>query len=316
MQNELARPPAPAVPRRRGAWARFWSLWNEKSGYLFVFPSFIHLAVFLLIPLAFSLYLSFTDWNGPSFQNAPFVGLENYQFMAGDYRFWNALRNSAYYTLLAVPLGMLFSLALALIMNMKLPGTAFFRTLFFMPVVSSWVAVSVIWITLLDPQAGVLNYLLSLVGLPSVNWLSSPNTAMLSIVLVATWKGAGFSMVIWLAGLQGVPRELYEAAAIDGAGPWQQLRWITIPMLAPTTFFLLITGVIGSFQVFSPVYVMTKGGPLDSTDVVVFRIFQRAFQEFKMGYASAQAWVLFAIIFALTLVQVWYMRRNVERTFN
>lgn len=305
----------PRLPGHKKGWARFWSLWNEKIGYLFVLPSFLHLAVFLLIPLGFSLYLSFHDWNGPSFHNAPYIGLENYKFMLGDFRFWNALRNSAYYTLLAVPLGMIFSLLLAVVMNLKLRGSYFFRTLFFMPVISSWVAVSVIWITLLDPNAGVLNYGLSLVGLPAVNWLGDPRWAMIAIVIVATWKGAGFSMVIWLAGLQGVPKELYEAASIDGAGGWAQFRYITLPMLAPTTFFLLVTGIIGSFQVFSPVYVMTKGGPLDSTDVVVFRIYQRAFTEFKMGYASAQAWVLFAIIFILTLLQLWYMRRNVERAY-
>jgi multiple sugar transport system permease protein len=305
----------PGSARRTSAWTRFWGRWNERHGYLFVLPSLVHLLIFLVVPLVFSLWLSFHDWKGPSFQNAPFIGAENYQFMLGDTRFWNALRNSAYYTLLAVPIGMVVSLALAVLMNLKLRGSAFFRTLFFMPVVSSWVAVSVVWITLLDPNAGVINYLLSLVGLPGVNWLGDPNTAMLAIVLVATWKGAGFSMVIWLAGLQAVPKELHEAAAIDGAGAWQSFRFITLPLLAPTTFFLLITGVIGSFQVFSPVYVMTKGGPLDSTDVVVFRIFQRAFQEFKMGYASAQAWVLFAIIFALTLLQLWYMRRQTERTY-
>jgi len=316
MQNKLSGSAVPAQATRKGPWRKFWSLWNEKTGYLFVLPSFAHLILFLLIPLGFSLYLSFHDWNSPSFAGAPFIGLENYEFMMGDLRFWNALKNSALYTLMGVPLGMLFSLALALVMNMGLKGSYFFRTLFFLPVVSSWVAVSVIWITLLDPNAGIVNYVLSLVGITGPNWLGDPAWAMFSIVLVATWKGAGFSMVIWLAGLQGIPKDLYEAAAIDGAGPWQQLRYVTVPMLAPTTFFLLITGVIGSFQVFSPVYVMTKGGPLDSTDVVVFRIFQRAFEEFKMGYASAQAWVLFAIIFVLTLAQLWYMRRNVEKTFS
>ncbi|HEX2864650.1 MAG TPA: sugar ABC transporter permease [Deinococcales bacterium] len=309
---------ATTVPKswpRKSLWARFWGLWNEKIGYLFILPSFAHLTLFLLVPLAFSLYLSFHDWNGPSFQNAPYIGLDNYNFMLGDFRFWNALKNSAYYTVLAVPLGMIVSLGMAVVMNLKLRGSYFFRTLFFMPVISSWVAVSVVWITLLDPNAGVLNYILSLVGLPGVNWLGDPRWAMIAIVIVATWKGAGFSMVIWLAGLQGVPRELYEAASIDGAGAWAQFRFITVPMLAPTTFFLLITGIIGSFQVFSPVYVMTKGGPLGATDVVVFRIYQRAFTEFKMGYASAQAWVLFAIIFVLTLLQLWYMRRNVNQAY-
>lgn len=184
-----------------------------------------------------------------------------------------------------------------------------------MPVISSWVAVSVIWITLLDPSVGIINYVLKLIGLPSVNWLGDPRSAMPSLVMITIWKSAGFNMVIWLAGLQAVPRELQEAAAIDGASSLQVFRYVTLPLLAPTTFFLAITGVIGSFQVFSPVYVITKGGPLDSTDVVVFRIFQRAFAEFKMGYASAQAWILFVVIFVLTLIQFWYMRRRMEQTF-
>lgn len=309
---------SPRMSARRpqpGLWQQFWSRSNERIGYLFILPSLLHLTFFLVVPMLFSLYLSFHDWNGPKFQNAPFIGLDNYAFLVGDKRFWNAMRNTAYYTALSVPLGMAVSLLIALVMNQKLRGIYFFRTLFFMPVISSWVAVSVIWITLLDPQVGVVNYLLKLAGLPAVNWLGDPRWAMPSIVLIAVWKGAGFNMVIWLAGLQAIPNELHEAAAIDGASRVQGFWHVTLPLLAPTTFFLAITGVIGSFQVFSPVYVITKGGPLDSTDVVVFRIFQRAFAEFKMGYASSQAWVLFLIIFTATLLQFWYMRRRGERLF-
>jgi multiple sugar transport system permease protein len=289
---------------------RWRSRFNEKVGYLFLLPSFLLLVVFMLIPLLFSLYLSFTDWNSPAIKSVPFIGLANYAFMIGDLRFWNALKNTAYYTVLYVPLGMIASLVLALILNGSIKGTAVFRSLFFMPVISSWVAVSVIWITLLDPTAGILNFVLQFVGLPGVNWLSDPKTAMIAIVIIAVWKNAGFSMVIWLAGLKAIPRTLYEAALIDGASRWRSFWSVTLPLLAPTTFFLTITGIIGSFQVFSPIYVITKGGPLNSTDVVVFRIYQRAFQEFKMGYASALSWLLFAIIFALTLVQFVTNRRR------
>jgi len=179
-------------------------------------------------------------------------------------------------------------------------------------VISSWVAVSVIWITLLDPQAGLVNYALQSLGLPTVNWLGDPASAMPSLVLITIWKGAGFNMVIWLAGLQAIPQEMYEAAAIDGANSWQSFWRITLPLLKPTTFFLAITGVIGSFQVFSSVYVITGGGPRGATDVAVHRIYLRAFESFDMGYASALAWVLFAVIFAFTLLQVWYMRRREE----
>ncbi|MGE5221596.1 MAG: carbohydrate ABC transporter permease [Omnitrophica WOR_2 bacterium] len=304
------------IIRRKSFWKRFTGRSNEKAGYLFILPSFIHLLVFLVFPLLFSFYLSFRAWNGPSFQNAPFIGLENYRFMLGDDRFWHAMLNSAYYTVLSVPLGMAISLIVALVMNQALRGINIFRTLFFMPVISSWVAVSIIWITLLDPNVGIVNYVLSLVRLPPVNWLGDPVSAMPSLVIISIWKSLGFDMVIWLAGLKAVPRELYEVAAIDGATSWDAFWNITLPLLAPTTIFLSITGVIGSFQVFSPVYVITKGGPLNSTDVVVYRIFQRAFAEFKMGYASAEAWVLFLVIFFITVIQFIYnRRRGLEQMF-
>ncbi|MCA9905428.1 MAG: sugar ABC transporter permease, partial [Anaerolineae bacterium] len=209
-------------------------------------------------------------------------------------------------------LGMAFSLAIALVMNQKLRGVYLFRTLFFMPVVSSWVAVSIIWLTLLDPNVGIVNYVLSWFGLPAINWLGDPRSAMPAIVLIAIWKSAGFNMVIWLAGLQAIPKELYEAAAIDGANRWQTFWRLTLPLLAPTSFFLAVTGVIGSFQVFTPVYVLTRGGPLDSTNTAVYHIYRRAFQEFDFGYASAQSWVLFAVIFIATLIQLIYVRRRRE----
>jgi multiple sugar transport system permease protein len=167
---------------------------------------------------------------------------------------------------------------------------------------------------LLDPNVGVLNWLLGLVGLPPINWLGDPAWAMPALVIITIWKSLGFTMVIWLAGMQAIPKELYDAAKVDGANSIQSFRHLTVPMLAPTTAFLLITGVIGSFQVFTPIYVMTKGGPLDSTDVAVYRIFERAFDELKMGYASAMAWVLFLVIFVLTALQFWFIRRR--GTFN
>lgn len=302
---ELAR-------RRKSFRQRFTSRSNERVGYLFILPSFIHLFVFLFIPILFSLYLSFRDWNGPNLQNAPFIGLENYRFLMDDWSFWNAMRNTAYYTLVSVPLGMAASLLVAVVMNQKLKGVNIFRTLFFMPVISSWVAVSIIWITLLDPQVGILNYVLGLVGIDPINWLGDARWAMPALIIIAIWKGLGFSMVIWLAGLQAIPTELQEAAAIDGAGPVRSFFQVTLPLLAPTTFFLLITGVIGSFQVFAPMFVITQGGPLDSTNVVVYEIYNRAFRDFRMGYASAQSWVLFAIIMAATLIQLFYMRRRGE----
>ncbi len=306
---------ARALLRRPNLWRRFWNRWNQREGYLFVFPSFAHLLLFFLIPLGFSLWLSFHDWRGLITRGIPFVGFENYRFMLGDRRWWNAVGNTVYYTFVSVPLGMAVSLVIALVMNLRIRGVYLFRALFFVPVITSWVAVSVVWLWLLDGNIGLLNYALGLVGIDGPNWLENPRTAMLALILIATWKGAGFQMIIWLAGLQGIPNVLYEAALVDGANRWQRFWNITLPMLAPTTFFLLITGVIGSFQVFTPVFVMTKGGPLGSTDVAVYRIYERAFVNFDFGYASALAWVLFAFIFVATLIQLWYMRRNLGKTY-
>jgi len=304
-----------SAPRRAGIWKRFWGRWNQREGYVFILPSLLHLALFFLIPLAFSLWLSFHDWRGLNTRNPPFVGLENYQFMIGDRRWWSALVNTLYFTFVSVPVGMAVSLAIALLMNLRIPGVYLFRAIFFIPVITSWVAVSVVWLWVLDGNIGLLNYGLSLIGLDGPDWLTNPRTAMLALILIATWKGAGFQMIIWLAGLQGIPREMYEAATVDGASGLQRFRFITLPLLAPTTFFLLITGVIGSFQVFTPVFVLTQGGPLGSTDVAVYRIYQRAFVNFDFGYASALAWVLFAFIFLATLIQLAYMRRNLGRIY-
>ena len=297
------RGPRPGWRRRRS---------GERSGYLFILPASAHLFLFALVPIGFSLYLSFHEWTSPSFIHAPFVGLQNYQTLLHDGPFWAAMKNTAVYTVLSVPLGMTVSLAMAIVVNQKLRGSRVFRAIFFMPVITSWVAVSVIWITLLSPDAGLVNYFFKVLHLPAQHWLDDPQWAMLAIVVITIWKGAGFSMVIWLAGLQGVPQELLEAAAIDGAGKWRSFWHVTLPLLAPTTFFLVVTGVIGGFQVFTPMYVITQGGPFGATDVAVYHIYQRAFQEFSMGYASAQAWVLFAVIFLATLVQLWFVRRRGE----
>ncbi len=305
----------PITRSQKSLWTRFWGPWNQREGYTFILPSFIHLALFFLIPLGFSLWLSFHDWRGLNISNPPFIGLDNYAFMLGDRRWWNAVVNTFYYTFVSVPIGMAVSLGIALLMNLKIPGVYLFRAIFFIPVITSWVAVSVVWLWLLDGNLGLLNYGLSLVGIDGPDWLANPRTAMLALIIIATWKGAGFQMIIWLAGLQGVPRETYEAAIVDGATRLQRFWYVTLPLLAPTTFFLLITGVIGSFQVFTPVFVLTKGGPLGSTDVAVFRIYERAFVNFDFGYASALAWVLFAFIFIATLIQLAYMRRNLGRTY-
>lgn len=271
------------------------------KGYSFLIPSFLILLVSVFAPLLFSFYLSFHQWNVVSAAK-PFVGLENFQALLQDRQFRNALKNTAIYSL-HVPLGMAISLSVALLMNRRLRGVNFLRTLFFLPSVSSFVAIALVWQWMYHPQFGLANYLLNLFGLPSLNWLRDPSTALLSLMLMSIWMGLGYQMVIFLTGLQGISHELYEAARTDGANAWQRFWKITLPLLWPTTFFILVTSTIGSFQVFSAIYVMTEGGPLHSTDVVVYHIYQNAWEYLKMGYASAMSWVLFLIIMLATWVQ-------------
>ena len=271
------------------------------EGYFFLAPSLLHLIVFIAVPLIFSLYLSLHQWNVIS-PSKPFVGFGNFRALFHDALFWKAMKNTAVYTL-QVPIGMAAALFVAILMNQRLRGIHFFRTIFFLPSVSSFVAVALVWQWLYQPQYGLVNFLLKQIGFGPVPWLSSPKTALLSIMIMTIWMGIGYQMVIFLAGLQGIPDYLYEAALMDGASPWQRFRSITLPLLKPTTFFVLITSVIGSFQVFTSVYVMTQGGPNHATDVVVYHIYQNAWEYLRMGYASAMSWVLFLVILIVTLVQ-------------
>jgi len=280
------------------------------QGYGFLMPSFLLLLVFIFTPLFFSLYLSFHQWNVVS-ADKPFVGFENFQTLLYDRQFWNALKNTAVYSL-HVPAGMAVSLLVALMMNQKIRGVNFLRTLFFLPSVSSFVAIALVWQWMYHPQFGLANYLLSLLGLPTLSWLRDPATALISIMLMSIWMSLGYQMVIFLAGLQGIPQELYEAARTDGANAWQRFWKITLPLLMPTTFFILVTSLIGSFQVFASIYVMTEGGPLHSTDVVVYHIYQNAWEYLKMGYASAMAWVLFIIVMIATWLQFKLIGKNVD----
>jgi multiple sugar transport system permease protein len=271
------------------------------QGYAFLLPSFLLLIIFVVVPLFFSLFLSFHQWNIISPQK-PFVGLANFRHLLHDGLFWKAMKNTAIFTL-QVPAGMAVALFVAILVNQRLKGIHIFRTIFFLPSVSSFVAVALVWQWLYQPQYGLVNFILRQIGLGPVPWLSSPKTALLSIMLMTIWMGIGYQMVIFLAGLQGIPSDLYEAATMDGASSWQRFRSITLPLLKPTTFFVLITSVIGSFQVFTSVYVMTQGGPNHATDVVVYHIYQNAWEYLRMGYASAMSWILFVVILIATALQ-------------
>lgn len=280
------------------------------KGFLFLLPSAAHLIVFLLTPIAFALYLSVHDWEVIVPQKT-FVGLKNFGEMFGDDLFWNALKNTLVYSL-NVPLCMVLALAVAVMLHQKLRGVNLLRTLYFLPSVSSFVAIALVWRLLYEPNFGMANYILQTLGLPQSQWLNAPSTAMLALIIMSVWLGLGYQMVIFLAGLQGIPEMLYEAATIDGASAWQRFRNITLPQLRPTTFFVLVTSLIGSFQVFTTVFMMTGGGPARSTDVVVFHIYQAAWDNLRMGYASAMSMALFVIIMLATWVQFKLMRQTVE----
>jgi multiple sugar transport system permease protein len=285
---------------------------NNWRGYLFVAPATLYLVLFSFVPMVVAAYLSLYRW--PLLNpDREFVGLGNYVEALRDPFFRGAFVNTLLYAAMSVPLGMLSSLAVAVLVSQKLRGMAFFRTLYYVPAVSSGVAISMVWIWVFMPQDGLINYCLRLVGgAGDVDFLGDPHLVMPALVLMSMWIGLGPRMVIFLAGIQGIPQSLYESAQIDGAGAWQRFWHITLPMLVPTTFFVLVTSTIGAFQLFTPVYVMTKGGPRRATDVVVYHIFKEAWHKFHIGSASAQSYVLLAVILVISLIQFRLMRRQLQ----
>lgn len=259
-------------------------------------------------PILVSFIASFTQWDIVS--PPQWVGAGNYKEIVSSDLFWQVLRNTFYYVALAVPLTIILSLFLAIAVNRKLKGIGLFRTVYFLPVVTSMVAVAIVWGWLYNPEYGLINYVLrSWFGVQGPAWLRDPNWAMPAMIIVGVWKALGYNMMIFLAGLQSVPDEYYEAARLDGANTRQRFFSITLPMLTPTIFFVLVVTLIGSFQVFEQTYILTRGGPANATLTISYFIFQNAFQFFRMGYASALAYVLFAIVFVLTLIQLRYQKK-------
>ncbi len=269
--------------------------------YLCISPWLAGVLIFVLGPMLASFGLSFTRWDLLS--SPEFVGLRNYERMLGDPLFWQALKVTAIYTLLYIPTELVGGLSLALLMNQRVPGIAIFRTIFYLPSVLSGVAFVVVWMWIFHPEAGLLNVALAQIGISGPRWLTNPQTALIALWMMSLW-GLGRAAVIYLAGLKSVPKELHEAAIIDGASTWQTFRYVTIPLLTPTIFFNLILSLIGTFQTFTSAFVATNGGPLDSTLFFVLYLYRQAFERFSMGYAAALAWVLFLIILALTLLVV------------
>jgi multiple sugar transport system permease protein len=282
------------------------------AGWALIAPALLHLSVFALWPIAFVVYMSFFKWPLLGDRHT-FTGLGNFRILLSDAAFFHALGNSALFTVCTVPVSLVLALALAALLAQPLRARSLLRTLYFLPVITSSVAVAMVFSWVYHPEFGLLNYGLSLIGIHGPDWLGDPRTALSALMLMSVWKGLGYNMVIYLAGLSAIPQELYEVCALEGAGAWHRFWHVTVPLLKPTTVFLAVTGVIGSFQVFTAVYTMTKGGPLRSTDVVVYHIFRSAFERFHLGYASAQALVLFAVILAVTLLQVRLLRKEVAQ---
>ena len=280
---------------------------EELQFYLFISPWLLGFIFFTGGPIIASMMLSFTDW---SMLNRPdFIGLANYTSMlTGDPYFRRSLVNTIYYTGVGIPLGMTLAFLVALLLNQQLRGITLFRTFFYLPSLVTGVAVAVLWSWLLNPQFGLINHALSLFGIEGPEWLFNTKTAMPAMIVMSLW-GIGATMLIYLAGLQGIPEHLYEAAEIDGANALQKFWAVTIPLMTPVIFFNMIVGVIASFQVFTQFYVMTNGGPANATLVYVLYLYRNAFEYFKMGYASALAWVLFFIILVLTAAQFGLARR-------
>jgi len=307
-----------AVATRKAGWSR--QRRREVAwAYTFLTPAFFFLIVLLLFPILFAFWISTHDWSLIP-RHYPFIGLGNYKEAFQDPLTLKSIKNTFIYTIGVVPVGMIISLILALTMNLEgLPLRTLFRTTYFIPVITSWVAVSFVWAWMFEPRWGLVNTFLGWFGIRGIKWLASPRWALPAIVIVAVWKGLGYNMVIFLAGLQTIPRELLEAAKIDGANRWQGFWRVTFPLLNPTIVFLTVTAVIGSLQVFTPVVIMTTtygggeaGGPINSTRVMVYHIYSAAFRANRLGYGAALAFILFAIILLVTIVQLRLTQREFE----
>jgi multiple sugar transport system permease protein len=277
-------------------------------GYIFIAPFILGFLIWFITPTLYSAWLSMTEWN--LITPAKFVGLQNYAHMFEDELLGTALRVTVLYTVVSVPLGLILGFALALLMNTKVRGIRAFRTIFYLPSIVPAVANAVLWAWIFNTEYGLLNVGLRAMGIPKVAWLLDTRAAMPAVILMGLW-GVGGGMVIYLAGLQGIPEVYYEAAEIDGAGRWQQLTNITIPLMSPVLFFNLIIGIIGSFQVFTVGYLLTDGGPQNSTLFFVLYLYRVGFRYLEMGYAASLGWLLFFIILLLTLFVFKYIGKNV-----
>ncbi|MGW4996475.1 carbohydrate ABC transporter permease [Streptomyces hydrogenans] len=293
-------PPAAPAPRRRAATPTGPGRRRRRAGLLMVAPALLHAALWIGLPVVASVALAFTSYD---VLTAPrFVGLDNFRDMLEDDVFRKAVVNTLVYTFFTVPVGMALGLLAALALNTGLRARGVFRTAVFLPQVTATVAIALVWLWIYNPRSGLLNIFLGVFGIEGPAWLSSMTWAMPSVVLVGIWQGIGMKMLIYLAALQSLPRELYEAASVDGATRVRQFFSLTLPLLKPATFFVLITSMISAFQSFDQIYILTDGGPANSTTMMTYEIYKSAFREFRVGYASAQSLVLFLLLMGFTLV--------------
>lgn len=287
---------------------------EARAALLFLSPALVLLTVFFFVPVVAGFALSLTDFDLYTIgdpHNVRIVGLQNYKALLSSAIFWTAFGNTLYFALVGGPLTVAVSLGAALLVNAKVTRyKALFRTIYFAPVVTTLVAVSIVFKYIYHPRFGMLNRFLDTIGLPQPDWLGNPKLAMFAIIVLAVWKGFGYTMIIFIAGLQQIPEELYEAARLDGAGAWRQFRHVTLPMLAPTFVFVGIVVAIGQLQIFAEPYVMTRGGPLNKTVTMVMLMYEQGFKFWEMGYAAAVAFVLFLVIGTATLVQMKLQRER------
>lgn len=296
---------APAPRRRRtSAEAR-----RARTAWLFLSPAIIILVAFTLYPMVQAVYLSFTEYN--LIRAAEWIGLDNYVELLQDGAFWNAFGNTVLYALVVTPVTVILALVFAIMLNQRFAGRAFSRTAIFLPFIVSLGIIAIAWAFLLDPNIGLLSYWLSFIGIvPEQGWLSDPRYAMAAVMIVGVWKNVGFYMVIYLAGLQSIPVDMYEAARLDGAGAWQRFRSITLPLLSNQTLLVSVLALIATLQAFDQIYVMTHGGPFFRTETLVMLIYREGFQDLRFGYASAISFVLLIFVFLLSMIQFGYLRRK------
>jgi multiple sugar transport system permease protein len=294
--------------RRPSPWRRFVAS-EHVAGWAFVMPALVLIAVFALIPIGWSLLLSLQKNN--LLAPAQYIGLANYRALAKDPVFRSAIGHTLVYTVIFVPVSVIGALGLAVALNRRIRGIRLYRLAVFVPLVTSTVATGIVFLWLLDPTFGLVNYILHAVGLPQQQFLQDPNEALYCIVAMTVWGWLGFDVIVFLAALQGIPADLLEASEIDGASRWRTFRSVVVPLLGPATLFLVIWSTINALQLFDEIYVTTRGGPLGSTTVIVYYLYQQAFQFFNGGYGAAIAYVLFVGILILTLFQLWVGRRRV-----